>query len=110
MAATLTVDERIQLGGNKTLVLGRVALDSSHLAAGEAIDSSTDENFDRLLSAGGGTAAQGFGYVFAWDKANQKLVVGYADNNNASDGPLIAVPDTTDLSALTSVPVAFLSY
>jgi len=29
-----------------------------------------------------------------------KVVAYYGDNNNASDGPLIEVPDTTDLSAV----------
>ncbi len=29
------------------------------------------------------------GYVFSYDRANNKLVVLYGDNDNASDGPLI---------------------
>lgn len=29
------------------------------------------------------------GYVFQYDQSAEKLVVMYADNNNASDGPLI---------------------
>lgn len=39
------------------------------------------------------------GYVLRYDKANDKLMVFYGDNNNAADGPLIEVPNATDLSA-----------
>lgn len=41
------------------------------------------------------------GYVPVYDRTNDKLKVYYADNNNASDGPLIEVPNATDLSAVT---------
>lgn len=45
------------------------------------------------------------GYSFEYDYTNAKLKVFYADNNNASDGPQIEVPNTTDLSAITGVRV-----
>lgn len=35
------------------------------------------------------------GYVPEWDYTNAKLKVMYGDNNNASDGPLIEVPNAT---------------
>ncbi|HEU0080235.1 MAG TPA: hypothetical protein VFQ76_21490 [Longimicrobiaceae bacterium] len=41
------------------------------------------------------------GYVPVYDRANDKLKVYYGDNNNASDGPLVEVPNTTDLDAVT---------
>lgn len=45
------------------------------------------------------SGASTLGYVPVWDRTNGKLQMFYGDNNNASDGPLIEVPDTTDLSA-----------
>lgn len=49
----------------------------------------------------------GSGFVAQWDKANLKLMVFYADNNNASDGALIEVANTTDLSAQTFKTLIF---
>jgi len=40
------------------------------------------------------------GYVINYDRANGKLLVYYA-NADAADGPLIEVPDTTNLSGVT---------
>lgn len=40
------------------------------------------------------------GYLPVFDQTNDKLKVYYVDNNNASDGPLVEVPNTTDLSAV----------
>lgn len=41
------------------------------------------------------------GYVPVYDVANDKLKVYYANNDGGSDGPLIEVPNATDLSAVT---------
>lgn len=41
------------------------------------------------------------GYMPCYDKTNDKLKVFYVDNNNASDGPQIEVPNTTNLSGVT---------
>lgn len=46
------------------------------------------------------------GYVGEYDLTNSKLKAFYGDNNNASDGPLIEVPNTTDLSAVSMYLVA----
>lgn len=46
------------------------------------------------------------GYVLTYDRANQKLKALYGDNNNAADGPLIEVPNGTDLSAITGRLIA----
>lgn len=108
MAATLTVTERVDIGGNKTRIYGTIALDNSYPTGGEAIDSSTDENFKYLISAGGGTTAKGLGLVFYWDEVNQKLVICW--NGDATPAALPEVTNTTDLSARTAVPVIFESY
>jgi hypothetical protein len=47
------------------------------------------------------------GYVPVWDKANSKLKVFYGDNNNNTDGPLIEIPNTTDISTVTFTVIAF---
>ena len=78
-----------------------------------AFDSSYPTGGEPLTSADLGFAAAPrdvriepkSGYVFEYDAANQKVIVYYGDNNNASDGPLIQIPDTTNLSTLTGVKV-----
>lgn len=45
------------------------------------------------------------GHVFEYDMANEKLLAYWGDNNNAADGPLVEVPNTTNLSALVDVIV-----
>lgn len=45
------------------------------------------------------------GYVFEYDYTNLKLLAYHADYSTATDGALIEVPDTTDLSAVTDVRV-----
>jgi len=49
----------------------------------------------------------GSGYVFAYDAANQKLKAYYGDYSEASDGPLVEVPDSTDLGSVTIRVMAF---
>lgn len=41
------------------------------------------------------------GYVPAWDNATGKLKVYYGDYDPAAAGPLVEVPNATDLSAVT---------
>lgn len=41
------------------------------------------------------------GYVPVYDHANDKLKVYYANNDGGADGPLIEVPNATDLSGVT---------
>ena len=98
MAAVATVQDSWQTGGNYTEYIGTIALDASYPTGGEAVDVGSNERIEHLA------AVSTAGYVFSWDKANQKLVAWYSDNNNAADGPLIEVPNTTDLSALTAIP------
>lgn len=85
--------------GRKTEIKGTLAFDSSYPTGGETLIKSQVglQTIDRMN-------IQAAGYVCQYDSANNKVLVYYGDNNNASDGPLIEVPNTTDLSALTAVP------
>lgn len=54
-----------------------------------------------------GVTSQGSdGYVYTWDYANSKLMIFYS-NSDAADGPLIQVPNETDLSAITATLLVF---
>jgi hypothetical protein len=75
-----------------------VTPDASWLAAGEALAASAFGLNQVLYVA---PAVKG-GYVFTYDIANSKLLAFYG-NFDASDGPLIAVPDTTDISGVGAV-------
>lgn len=50
--------------------------------------------------------AQSTGYAAQWDYANSKLMIFICDNAGAN-GPMIQVPNTTDLSAVTLSLVVF---
>lgn len=76
-----------------------VTPDASWLAAGEALVAA-DFGLTTLMAV---ICESKGGYVFTYDRTNGKLLAYYGDNNNASDGPLIAVPDTTDISAIGKV-------
>jgi hypothetical protein len=43
------------------------------------------------------------GYIFEFVRSTKKLKVYYADYDVVADGPLIEVPENTDLAALTGV-------
>lgn len=47
------------------------------------------------------------GYVGVHDRTNAKLLVLFSDNNNAADGPLIEIPDTTALATTKIVVTAY---
>jgi hypothetical protein len=50
------------------------------------------------------------GYMMEYDAANKKLMAYYGDNNNANDGPMVEVADTTDLSAITAAKLICIGY
>ena len=50
---------------------------------------------------------RGTGYKAVWDYANSKLMVYRCDYDAVADGPMVQVPDTTDLSAVTLSLVVF---
>jgi len=102
MAAAVTLSgDWLHSIGDLRLVTGTVAFDSSYPTGGESITAAAFGLgvVDFLIANASG------GYVFFWDSANSKLIAYYADYNAAGDGALIQVPDTTDLSALTAIPV-----
>lgn len=92
----------------KTMVADRyftfttIDFDSSYPTGGESLTDGdlglNDDNFDCFIHFKAG-------YNFEYDKANQKVLVYWGDNNNASDGPSVEAPDTTNLSTLTGVKV-----
>lgn len=98
MALVVTLDDDISIGDTNHLYTGTAAFDSSYPTGGEAFDVSGNSSFSFVLFT------PKSGYTFEWDKANQKVIARYADYDAVADGPLIQVPDTTDLSALTAVP------
>lgn len=104
MAAVATVIKTCSLGLTEKIAWGKIALDSSYPTAGEALTVPGMERVDVLLAQPGGAAASGAGYKPEWNESAQKLTMFYGDNNNASDGPAIEVPNTTDLSAITGMP------
>jgi len=104
MAAVLAINPRrtIKHAAGVREYFGTFTPDSSWLAAGEAIDVDGCAVVDHVEPITKG------GYVFYFDPATQKMLGYYADNNNASDGPLIAIPDATDVTAAVgSAPAHF---
>ena len=83
---------------NKDMWLGTIDLDSSYPTGGEPLGG---------ISATGRKVhfaqANGRGYNFAFDYANQKLLVFQGDNDNAADAPGIEVPNATNLSTVTAI-------
>ena len=99
MAISIRIDT-VEPLGNSTLVTGSFVPDTSYPTGGEAFaiaDTQNDVTLERLTHVAG----NGGGYIIEWDKANQKAKLMFGDNNNAADGPLIEVANTTDLSAVT---------
>jgi hypothetical protein len=99
MAASVSINVGPEVPGSRKEVFGVVTFDSSYPTGGEAI-SVADLGFTRLdwldVSATNG-------YHPAWDGSltAPKIKVFYADYNAESDGALIEVPNTTDLSTVT---------
>lgn len=96
MGLTLTKVSRNQAGQRREALYDFV-FDSSYPTGGEALTAAQlglkqIETLEVVESPDG--------YFFDYDRANSKLKAFYVDNNNASDGPIIQVPDTTDLSAV----------
>lgn len=98
---SVTIDKDIPIGQSEHLYVGRLSFDASYPTGGEVIDPSGNTNFHYFHA---GSQA---GYVFSFDKANQKLLA-YRQKDPAAAGgadiPLPQVANTTDLSALVDVP------
>lgn len=99
MALTIAIDAH-DLVGTHRQKRGTITFDSSYPTGGEAV---TPANFG--LTAITDIQLEGDdGYVLRWDRSTTapKLLAYMGDNNNASDGPLIEVANTTDLSAVVT--------
>lgn len=101
MALTITPTMRRSVG-NKAEVSGTLAFDNSYTTGGLAF----------TLASVGLSALDELrlqppitGYVPVWDGSTSapKVMAFYGDNNNAADGPLIEVPNATNLSTVTNV-------
>lgn len=95
--------------GNEVKIIGsnvvkmkpfNIDFDNSYPTGGESLDLSS--YFKELINVQINPKS---GYVFEYDYTNKKVMAYYGDNNNAADGPLIEVPNATDLSSLTGVRV-----
>ena len=105
MALTFTIEQQFYIPKGPSIRIGKITFDSSYPTGGEAI---TVANFN----FSGGILALFLepslgGYVPVWDGTNSKIKVLYGDYDNVSDGPLIEVPNTTDLSAVVVRFIAF---
>jgi hypothetical protein len=86
-------------------VVKTVAFDSSYPNTGGTVGEPLSASDLGLSTALFVVAQPTAGYVFEYDYSASTLKAFYGDNNNASDGPLIQVPNTTDLSAVTGVRI-----
>ena len=93
MALSVTVRERHSLGSLKANIV-EVSFDDSYPTGGEALTAG-DLGLTRVSFA---LAEPASGYAFEYDHTNSKLLAYYADYDAGADGPLIQVPDTTDLN------------
>lgn len=103
MALTITVDPP-QMVGTQRCVRGTVTFDASYPTGGEAFTAAqlglTSVRRVRFYPGQAGTGTDS--YVPVWNQSTSapKVLAFMGDNNNASDGPLIEVANTTDLSTL----------
>lgn len=86
--------------GHHKTVSGTFAFDASYPTGGESISDITAQ----FRTCQGIVFQPKGGYVFDADISNNKVIAYRADYDAAADGPLVQVPNTTDLSALTAVP------
>ena len=99
MALTWTFDSQgRQLVGNQRQITGSVTFDSSYVTGGEPF-TPADVGLTALLSFEVELDATA-GYVPVWNRSTTapKLMAFYGDNNNAADGPLIEVPNATNIA------------
>ena len=88
---------RVYLNGARTFDIFKVAFDASYPTGGEGL---TAANLD-LDSIDLVIAPPAGGYVFEYDYTNSKLLA-YYGNYDAADGPLIEVPNATDLALIAT--------
>lgn len=100
--AAVTPNDIFDIGGNLKIAFGSFTPDNSWLAAGESLSITGMEKIKALTVYGGSTAT--VGVRFEWDEANQKVL---AFRTDQADDFQEAIPDTTDISAVTAYFYAF---
>lgn len=96
MALTITDRNSPSVPFERKLVYVTIDFDASYPTGGEALTAS-DVGLDRIDAV----FVESGEYNFEYDPTNEKILAYWGDNNNASDGPLVEVADTTDLSAVS---------
>lgn len=94
--SAITPRQVFDLGGNQKMILGSFTPDNSWLAAGEVLSITGVERIEELWVTGGSSAT--VAVRFEWDPASQKIL---AFRTDQVDDYQEAIPDTTDISALT---------
>ena len=100
---TCTPEKSIVLSGMR-VIFGKLTM-GTYAAGGEAWPNAKIG----MLSQTEGVLVPGAGYVLEFDRAAQKMKALYGDYSEASDGPLVEVAGTPDLStAIANQPfIAF---
>lgn len=105
MALTLTKVDAFVVGDRQARIYD-VVFDSSYPLGGEAVTPASFglTHFISAVIAGVARDPDTADNAFAldYDATNKKLILFYGDNNNAADGPLIELPDTTSAAAYTA--------
>lgn len=97
MAVAPVITHTIDLGLTKKLYVGTLTVTGTYLTNGDTVDAASNERFDYLF-------AQGKGYNYEWDAANQKLKFFQGDNTNAAAAPGIEVPNAANHTAASGAP------
>lgn len=97
MALTVEQLGRTNVTGNRLTVALKITPDDSWLAAGEDLDLT---NYVANIESVSIDSDPG-GYAWAYDRSAKKLLAYYADYDATSDGALIAVANSVDLSGIT---------
>lgn len=100
---TFTIGDKAGYQASAPLFVDAVSFagDSSYPTGGSAFDAKWVAAKHQTRDVLAVLSVDCSGYVPAYDTSTGKLKFYYGDNNNASDGPLIEVPNTTDLSGVT---------
>ena len=104
MTAALTKRETYKFG-NAIMVSADLAFSSTYTTAGETLTVSQVglSKITDIITQYAEDGSSQF-YLVRWDgsKTSPKVKIGYGDNNNASDGPLIELPNGTSLTGLNA--------
>lgn len=99
--ATLASVHRTVEGDLTVEYFTMVVTGTSYTSAGVAIDLVKEFGLTQAVEIAMSPASTGYVPVWNGDTDSPVVHVLYGDNNNASDGVLIEIPDSTDISATT---------